>query len=1250
MLLLSRYRFLLLGLSLYIHCNVISQIHNYRFNHISINEGLSQSSIFSIHQGKSGFIWVGTQDGLNKFDGYQFEIFKNDIKNPYSLTDNSITCLLEDDFYKLWIGTQNGGLNCYDIQTGTFNSYTFSESENTSLNSNHIKEIHLDNLHNLWILTDKNGIYNIKNNTTELIKIDLSALKLPQNTQITTCIKEKEQELWLGLNSNTIINYNLKTKKHFKINLSKEDALKNYEIVTFFKSKISNKLYAANNEQVFEIDQNEAKRVPLQFNIPSISKIIEDQKGDLWISSYGSGLFYHHFIESKTYKYTHNDLIPESISLDNIPCIFMDQSQVLWVGTYGSGIDQLSLQSQLFKLYRYEPNNNETIQSKSLRAIYDDGQNLFIGGYGGLDCIHKKTKKIIHYNSPEHISNHFLLGNNIYCIFPDLENENVIWIGYEGQGLSRFDWKQNTFKHFPYQFSKQNLQVEFPASTVFKGIDDGKGNVWLGTNMGLIKLNKANFKFKVYQTDKNNSNSISSNDVRDIVIDSKGNLWLALIGGGLNYFDTQKEKFTNHILKSPETASKIDRIRCIQILSENLLWIGTEGFGIVQYNSKTKELKFINESNGLPNDVVYGLLVDQNNNIWCSTNNGLAKINRSTWDVQSFNINNGLQSNEFNGGAFFKNDEGIMYFGGIDGLNEFDPQLIRKSLYEPQIRLTSFKKFNKEFKLNPAIGFIDKLALSYKDQVISFTFSGLDYSASNKIEYAYKLVGFDEDWNFIRKRHEVTYTNLDPGDYVLQIKCTNADGVWISKPYELQISIAYPFWQTWWFRVISILFIVFCWFLFYKYRTYAIRQQNQQLEKVVKERTLQLKATNVELEKLSIVAQETDNAVIICDKTGKLEWVNNAFEKMFGYNLESFIEAKKSDNLVGVSSNPEIKKLIEQTIQLKQSTIYESVNKTNFGTEIWVQSTLTNILDETGEIKKIIVIDSDITDRKRQEVIIQEKNKDIIDSINYAKMIQESILPSMEDIQTDFPKSFIFYKPKDIVSGDFYWHSNTKLIQNDGTEQSLIAIADCTGHGVPGGFMSMIGIEKLNQIFFEKKVFKPSEILTNLNRQIRKSLHQDELNSTSKDGMDIAIISINKLNNVLHYAGANRPLYIIREKNTTIPPTDFQYEEIQNHFLIELKANRTSIAGPTPIDFQFDEQEIQLYPGDKLYLFSDGFPDQFGGEKGKKFMTKRLKQWLVEHHSIEIQNVHPALIKTFNDWKAAYAQIDDVLFMGIEIE
>jgi PAS domain S-box-containing protein len=1248
MLTLSRFQGFLFGLSLFLNFHGFSQIHNYSFNHISIEEGLSQSSIFSIHQGKSGFIWVGTQDGLNKYDGYKFEVYKSNTKSKNSLSDNDITSLLEDDLGNLWIGTRNGGLNCLNLKTNTIRNYQHKVNEPSIINSNYIKEIHIDASKTIWVLTNMNGIYYIKPNTYKLISLNLDSIKLSQNKQITCFHNGPDNVLWLGLNDNTIIKYKLDTKKSEEFYLEKEDNTKRFEIVTFFQSKVSNILYVANTEKIYSIKQNKIEQIPLKYTIPSISKLIEDKKGDFWISSYGSGLFYHQIKSNKTYKYVHNELIPQSISLDNLPCIFIDNSDVLWVGTYGFGIDQTNLQSQGFKLYRNEPNNSETIQSKSLRAVYDNGDLLFIGGYGGLDCINKKTSEIIHYNSPDFTSNKYLLGNNIYCVFPDLDNKDCIWIGYEGQGLSRFNFKLNSFIHFPYEKSNSNITNSIPVNTIYKGMDDGKGNIWLATNNGLIKLNKQTFTFTTYQNRINDKSSISSNDVRDFIIDEKGNLWLALIGGGLNYFNPKSETFNQHHLINPETSGSMDRIRSILKTSENTLCLGSEGYGIIQYSISTKEIKLIDENDGLPNNVIYGILQDQENNLWCSSNNGIAKLNLKTYEIESFTINNGLQSNEFNGGAYFKNKAGIMYFGGINGLNEFDPKLIKKSQYKPQIKLTSFKKFNKEFKLEKDLAYVKAIDLSYKDQVISFTFSGLDYSATNKIQYAYRLIGFDDEWNYIGVRHEATYTNLDPGDYTLQIKCTNGDGVWSSEPFEIQLTIDYPYWQTWWFRISCFLFITFTSLAFYKYRTYSIRQQNQHLEKVVKERTIQLEANNVELEKLSIVAQETDNAVIICDKTGKLEWVNNAFEKMFGHNLESFIEFKKSDNLIGVSSNPEIKKLIEETIRLKQSIIYESINKTNYGTDIWVQSTLTNILDEAGEIKKIIVIDSDITERKENEVIIQEKNKDIIDSINYAKMIQESILPSLESIEADFPKSFIFFKPKDIVSGDFYWHANSKLI-NNGEEHALIAIADCTGHGVPGGFMSMIGIEKLNQIFFEKKLIEPNEILIKLNNLIRQSLHQDEVNSSSKDGMDIAIISIHKESNKLTYAGANRPLYIIRKKeNQTLLP-DHDFEEFDNHILVEIKANRTSIAGPTPYDYPFNKRTFQLQTGDKIYLFSDGLPDQFGGEKGKKFMTKRLKNWLIDHHDTEIENIQIELIETFNNWKADNAQIDDVLFMGIEI-
>ncbi len=387
-----------------------------------------------------------------------------------------------------------------------------------------------------------------------------------------------------------------------------------------------------------------------------------------------------------------------------------------------------------------------------------------------------------------------------------------------------------------------------------------------------------------------------------------------------------------------------------------------------------------------------------------------------------------------------------------------------------------------------------------------------------------------------------------------------------------------------------------------------------------------LAALNSELEKLSAVVRETDNAVIITDAAGNLEWVNPGFRQMTGYTLDEY-KSTHGGNLDEISGNPEIRNVIQKSVSENKAITYEAINVKKNGESFWTQSTLTPILDETGQIKKIIIIDTDITQRKHAEDEVKRKNQDITDSINYAKQIQTAILPSRDVIRKHLPDSFILFKPKDIVSGDFYFFSAI----ND--HQVLIAAVDCTGHGVPGAFMSMIGNNLLTEIITGKGITEPDEILNQLDKGVRHALKQNDASTESKDGMDLALCLLDTKTLTLDYAGANRPLFLLRKQELT-----------------ELKPDKSAIGG-----FQSDQkrkftlQHIQLQKEDALYLFSDGYVDQFGGPLAKKFMAKRFRQLLADCHSQQMSAQQELIDQTFLSWKGQNEQVDDILVIGIRV-
>jgi two-component system sensor histidine kinase ChiS len=907
--------------------------HPVKFGSLSVEDGLSQGSVLCILQDSKGFMWFGTEDGLNRYDGYVFKIYRPEPGNPTTISNNIILALYEDSKERLWIGTNAGGMDLFDRLHEQFIHYHTNANDPASISSNSVNCIYEDRSGNLWVGTGGGGLNKLVLNKSD--GASLGFVNFQNDPDNPTTLS----------NNNVISIY--------------EDHLGILRIGTAGGGL--NKMIPGDNENSppsfihYKANPNN----PDTFGLTNVMAINEDQHGTLWIGTQ-NGL-YEFDRDKETFKrYNDNPVNDNCISHHYIRRIYKDRAGILWVGTDGGGLNKMipgdsKGSSPGFIPYWYDPNNPHCLKNNAVESIYEDRSGvLWIGIYrGGLNKlilrdipgVDREKNQFIHYQTVP--NNHNSLSNNaVNAICED--RRGILWVGTDGGGLNKItppgkEGEPLTFHHYHNDPGNPDSLSDNIVTCI---CEDHLGVLWIGTYTGgLNKLEpvtdnneynqkflqgiarkaqsagrKANNRidavhqapsamrqssliFTHYKNEPGSPNSLSNNFIMTIYEDRSGVLWIGTIDGGLNRFDRNSETFS-HYQNSPGNPNSLsgnsvfsiheDRsgnlwvgtltglnqltshrspgnqamsnhftryshqpgnpnslsnnfVRVIHEDRSGALWIGTNGGGLNQlipgeHAGAPPGFRCYREEDGLPNNVIVGILEDNQGNLWISTQKGISKFNPGTGQFTNYDGRDGLQSDEFNRGAFFKNKNGEMFFGGNNGFNIFNPGSIKGNSYIPPIVITDFQLFNRSL----AIGKLDngrtilrksitdtrEIELSHKDYVFSLEFAALHYVNPSKNQYAYIMEGLDSQWNYVGSRHFVTYTTLPPGKYVFRVKGSNNAGVWNEQGVSLHITLTPPFYHTWWFYGLAALVIILAGLGIHFYRVRQIvRKMHKKYEK-----------------------------------------------------------------------------------------------------------------------------------------------------------------------------------------------------------------------------------------------------------------------------------------------------------------------------------------------------------------------------------------------------------------------------------
>lgn len=856
---------------------IVTAQTNISFEHISKNQGLSDGAVNTFLQDNDGFLWVGTNNGLDQYDGFGFTNYFNDPKNPSSLHANRVASLYLDPKNRIWVGTYEGGVDLFDPKSKSF--IHFGNAELGII----LRFIYFDD--HLWAASSSAGLIKIDLNTKKITKY------LPQinnkeknfDESIFSLVLDSQNKIWVngffGVYRFDPVSESFTTKLTFKITEPKlgPDILSCKMLLHpnkhLFVPTPSEGLYEIDTitETLFwHYEKQEDKTKGLATN--RLTDLLLVNEDTMWI---GTRLFGIEILNLKTKEVLHctnEPKNPKSLSSNDINTLYKDRSNVIWIGTNVYGMNKYALYKTKFELYQYDRYSENSLTDNYIRGIWQDSKGLLwiATQYGGLNSLNRQSGefKVYAYN-PKELDT--LKTTNVRTVYED--SKGTLWVGFYGSlGEENKDFS------FPYLrtldpntgqftvFSKEILSVttiyedkdnnlwvgssaiqpilykispernQITPINLFENRDvyeiqaireDKDGKIWVGTNDGLYNYNPSNNKHKFYSYNSSDPNSISHNNITSFLTDKNGNFWIATKGGHFCKFNKEKDNFTRFVVKE------------------------------------------INPS-------VYGMFEDDEGNFWLSTDNGIVKYNVSTNKSISFDIDDGLQDREFNRYAFHQNKYGEIFFGGVNGLNIFHPKNINLNLMPPPVVISRLNLLNntdlKEINLpNTTIN------LSYDQNYIAFSYIALDFNSPESNSYAYKLEGLDNAWIDAKGKREILYSNLAPGYYTFKVKASNNDGIWNETGASLTIVISPPLWRRWW----AYLLYIFVAIGLIQYRFYSLQKLNLGLEEKVKKRTNQLAQT---IEQLQLSEKE---AVKAKDEAVKASYAKSTFLAMMSHEIRT---------------------------------------------------------------------------------------------------------------------------------------------------------------------------------------------------------------------------------------------------------------------------------------------------------------------------------------------------------------------------
>jgi PAS domain S-box-containing protein len=924
-----------------------------RFTRFSVEHGLSQSNVQAILQDHQGFLWFGTEEGLNRFDGYTFRVFKHDPRDPESLPDDRISALYEDRQRRLWVGV-GSGLGLFDRRTETFTQIGAISERVISMAE--------DPDGTLWVATEGAGLYE-REPATGVFRALQHSPEDPDSLcshDLSALLRDRSGRLWIG------------TRDAGLERLVRDGAERRF------------------------VHFRHDPRDPRSLGYDAVWGLAEDTAGNVWVATYGGGLSVLDPATGSFRQHRHLPADPRSLGTDLVTCVLLDRSGTLWIGTDGAGVQRYDPGSHAFARLAHAPSDPASLSRNVVRALYEDVQGqLWVGTYQGGVNVLKNARRAFGYFTQEEGDPSSLQGASVGAFLED--SQGHVWVGTEAGTLNCYERQTGSFVRHPYPSTRpggsailclhQDRRGRIWVGTYRGGLgrfdpahgtfavrphrrgdpgsvseeiwaiaEDPDGSLWLGTNTGLERFEpERNVVTSRYQAPT--PGGLSHAQVRALLYDAQGTLWVGTLGGLLR---RSRDGFVryHHDAGDPRSLSH-DSVACLHEDGRGRLWIGTLGGGLNRFEPASGTFTAYR---GFPSNVIYRIEEGHAGELWLGTNNGLVRFDPATERTETFDLTNGLQSLEFHLGASLRTREGRLLFGSVNGFYDFDPTAIEPDTFAPPVALTSLRRFDERVKLPRAAGGFETMTLSPRDKIFSLEFAALDFTFPRRNRYAYLMEGLSEQWVQLGAKREITFTNLDPGTYTFRVKASNSDGVWAApSTAALRVIVEPPFWRTWWFRGLAI-------GLFGLALAAAHRLRVQRLTADIAERMRAEAALRQAEERYRSIFENATEGIFQATPGGRFLAVNPALARMLGYASAEQMLSEITD--------------IERQIYVEPGRRYEMLRladergivhgfecavRCRDGTSIWVSMSTRAVRDGAGNILYYEGISEDISDRRRAQ-------------------------------------------------------------------------------------------------------------------------------------------------------------------------------------------------------------------------------------------------------------------------------------------